>query len=270
MITVQHRHWKGVGETLASPPARMYLTGRLTVECGDALLDQRALPGRQGRLALTYLALTRTRPVPRDELIVALWPEAAPASVDTALSAVVSKLRGSMTQLGLPADVLTANAGCYQLRLPPGSIIDIETAANRLDRAEGALRADDLGAAWSGATVATAILRRPLLPGDDAPWLTGRRTDLRDMLLRAYDCLTEVWLRRGDTTLATAAARDALAIAPLRESGYRRLMRVHVAAGERGEALRLYDHLRGLLRDELGVSPSPETQALFADLLAGG
>lgn len=254
---------------MAFLPARVCVTGRLTVECGPALLDQPALPGRQGRLALTYLALWRTRPVARDELIEALWPEAAPASVHVAVSAVVSKLRACLGRVGLRSDVLTAGAGCYQLRLPPGSTVDVESAANRLDRAEGALRAGDVAGAWSGATVAASILRRPLLPGEDAAWLTARRTELRDLLLRAYDCLTDLWLARGDTTLALATAREALTIAPMRESGYRRLMRAQVAAGESGEALRLYDQLRQTLREELGVSPSPETQALFADLLGG-
>lgn len=267
MITVRVRHWKGVGETLASAAVRVYLTGRLTIERGSELLEQADLPGRQGRLALAYLVLSRTRPVPRDELVEALWGHQAPRSVETALSAVVSKLRTSLSGVDLRA-ALTTHGGCYELRLPQGATVDTETAANRLDRAEGALRNGELADAWSGATVAAAILRRPLLPGEDAPWLTTRRTWLRDTLLRAYDCLTEVWLDRDETTLAVTTALDALAIAPYRESGHQRLMRAHVAAGDRAEALRVYEALRRLLRDELGVSPAPETQQVYRALLA--
>lgn len=247
---------------------RLYLTGRLTLEHGTQLLDQADLPGRQGRLALAFLALSRTRPVPRDELLDALWPDNPPPSADSALSAVISKLRGGFTRIGLdgPATV-EASAGCYALRLPAGTSVDVETAANNLDRGEGALRAGDLRQAWTCATVATAILRRPLLPGEDAPWITQHRTRLRDLLLRAYDCIVEVWLERGDTTLAVATARSALEVAPFRESAHRRLMRAHVAAGDRAEALRVYEQCRTLLRDELGVNPSDETQALYAELL---
>ena len=259
--------WKGVGKTL-SDPVRLYVTGRLTLENGGQLLDQADLPGRQGRLALAFLALFRTRPVPRDELVAALWPEAAPPSADSALSAVVSKLRSSLTRVGLDGSAtVEASAGCYALRLPPGTTVDVETAANSLDRGEGALRAGDLQRAWTSATVATAILRRPLLPGDDAPWITQHRTRLNGLLLRAYDCVVDVWLQRGDTTLAVATARNALEVAPFRESAHRRLMRAHAAAGDRAEALRVYEDCRKLLRDELGVSPSDETQALYADLL---
>ena len=259
--------WKGVGKTLADS-VRLYVTGRLTVENGAARLEQAELPGRQGRLALAYLALFRTRPVPRDELLDALWPEGAPPSADSALSAVVSKLRSGFARIGLDGtSALEAAAGCYALRLPAGSVVDVESAANSLDRAEGALRSGNLELAWSGATVATAIVRRPLLPGEDAAWIETQRRRLRDVLLRAYDCLVEVWLQRGDTTLAIVTARTALDIAPFRESGHRRLMRAHAAAGDRAEALRVYEECRQLLREELGVSPSPETQEVYEALL---
>ena len=251
-----------------SDPVRLYVTGRLALEHGEKRLEQGDLPGRQGRLALAYLALSRTRPVPRDELVDALWPDAAPPSADSALSALISKLRAGLTKVGLDGSAtLEAAAGCYGLRLPAGAMVDVETAANSLDRGEGALRVGDLGRAWSRATVATAILRRPLLPGEDAPWVELRRNRLKDLLLRAYDCIVEVWLQRGDTTLAIATARTALEIAPFRESGHRRLMRAHAAAGDRAEALRVFEECRVLLRNELGVNPSAETQAIHRELL---
>lgn len=247
---------------------RVYVTGRLSVEHGDARVEAGDLPGRQGRLALAFLVLERSRPVPRDELVDALWADTAPKSVDAALSAVVSKLRAALATVELDGATTLRNvAGCYELRLPPATVVDVETAANSLDRAEGALRAGELAQAWSGATVAAAILRRPLLPGDDAPWVQLRRRDQANTLVRAYDCLVEVWLRRGDTTLAVELAREALRLAPFRESGHRRLMRAHAAAGDRAEALRVYEALRLLLSDELGVSPSAETEKAYLDLL---
>ena len=57
---------------------------------------ERALPGRQGRLLFAYLVANRDRACPRVELIDALWPEDPPAAADSALSALLSKLRRAL------------------------------------------------------------------------------------------------------------------------------------------------------------------------------
>jgi len=53
----------------------------------------------------------------------------------------------------------------------------------------------------------------------------------------------------------------------LRESGYRYLMQAFTAQGNLAEAVNIYGHLSQCLRDQLGVSPSPATQALYERLL---
>ena len=40
-------------------------------------------------------------------------------------------------------------------------------------------------------------------------------------------------------------------------------MRVHVALGDRAEALRVYERCRVLLANELRTDPSPETQEVY-------
>jgi streptogramin lyase len=44
-------------------------------------------------------------------------------------------------------------------------------------------------------------------------------------------------------------------------------MTAHVAAGNRAEALRVYERCRRLLADELGTYPSPETESIYRELL---
>jgi DNA-binding SARP family transcriptional activator len=40
--------------------------------------------------------------------------------------------------------------------------------------------------------------------------------------------------------------------------------------GNRAEALRVFDQCRHLLREELGTSPSPQTEAVFLEILRAG
>src|SRR5438477_12732180 len=56
---------------------------------------------------------------------------------------------------------------------------------------------------------------------------------------------------------------DLIALSPFREAGYRRLMEAHVVAGNRAEALRVYEQCRQLLAEELGAYPSPETDPIY-------
>jgi SARP family transcriptional regulator, regulator of embCAB operon len=251
---------------LASPEVRFYLTGRIVVE-GRQLLDQAELPGRQGRLALVYLVARRHRPVRVEELAEALWGQSLPRSWEPSLRAVVSKLRSALDGVG--AGGLRRDGGCYHALL--GSAwVDLEAAANAVDRAEGARRNHDAETAWSEATVAASITARPLLDGEDLPWVHDLRMELDGLAVRALDVLCEVNLARGDHRLAATAARRLISLAPFREAGYRHLMRAEAAAGDPAEALQVYRRLRVLLAEELGSTPSPPTQSVFSELLELG
>ena len=95
-----------------------------------------------------------------------------------------------------------------------------------------------------------------------------RRERIRDLLVRALDCRVEALLWNGELALALDQARAAVELEPFRESGYRRLMQVFVKQGDRAEAIRVYQQCRQRLADELGVSPSAETESLKRALLA--
>jgi len=242
---------------------RIYLTGDLSLSSDGRLIRASRLPGRQGRRLFAYLALERSRLVTRDELVESLWPRQPPAAYETALSAIVSKLRRLLQEIGLDRRTLAAGSGCYRLELPAASWIDIETANESVHLAEAALLAGDSRAAYGPAVVACAILRRPFLPGEDAPWIDARRGVLRNSLLRALDCLAQIHDINGERALALRAAKDAVELEPYREEGHRRLMLIHDASGNRAEALRAYVKLQALLQAELGTSPSPETRRVF-------
>ena len=62
-------------------------------------------------------------------------------------------------------------------------------------------------------------------------------------------------------------AEELIAVSPFREAGYRRLMEAHIVAGNRAEALRVYEQCRQLLAEELGAYPSPETDSIYRALL---
>ncbi len=248
--------------------ARIYLTGRVAIEHGAALVEERHLAGRQGRLAFVYLAVHRHTTVGRDDLVDVIWPDQPPPEIDTAFSAILSKLRGTLKKAGL-ADraALEVRMGSVALRLAGGTWIDVEAASNAIDEAEGALRTGDAKRAWGCANVGVSIARRPFLAQEEATWIEAQRVRLRSLLARGLYCLSEHSGAHGDPSLGVQYASEMIALEPFRETGYQQLMRMHARAGNRAEALRVFGRCRELLRDELGTSPSPQTEAVYLEIL---
>jgi DNA-binding SARP family transcriptional activator len=244
------------------------LTGQLAAQADGARADATDLPGRQASLVFAYLVAERDRPVPSEELADALWGGTLPPTWRPALRGVVSKVRDFLDQLGLPASgTLTSVAGCYRLTLPADTAVDVELAAGEADVARSALEAGDLARALAAAGRARAIAGRPLLPGHEGPWVEDRRAALRQVLIDGLEMQADVHLAAGNGEAAVGPARDLVALEPFRDSAHERLLRAHAAAGDRGEALRVYDRYRRGLAEELGVGPSPELEAAYLELL---
>jgi SARP family transcriptional regulator, regulator of embCAB operon len=244
----------------ARRPVKIQLCGHIAVEVDGRRVEDE-LPGRQGRMLFAYLAANRLRWVTRDELIDALWPDASPAATDAALRSLLSKLRHTFE--------VRAQSGQLRLELPQGARIDLEAAREAIHRAESALAQAEWARAWGASQVALFPAQRGFLPGEDAPWIDGVRRWIEELRVRALETYTLASLGLGNTELASAerAARELIALAPYRESGYRHLMSALAKAGNRAEALRVYEDLRKLLKEELGISPSAETQELHGQIL---
>ncbi|HEY3941775.1 MAG TPA: BTAD domain-containing putative transcriptional regulator [Acidimicrobiales bacterium] len=249
--------------TLAHPgPLRIQICGRLTIE-GEGRRLEAKLPGRQGRLLFAYLVVNRHRPVARDELAEALWSEPDPASIDTRLNPLLSKLRrvfGPDSVEGRPT---------LSLRLPE-AWVDLEAAVEAIHRAESAVVQKEWTRAWGPVLTALFVAERPFLPGEDAPWIDEVRRQLELLHLRALEAYAATGLGIRGTELAGAvrAGRRLIRLAPLRESGYCYLMEALAAEGNLAEALRVYGQLGDCLREELGASPSPATRQVYERILA--
>ena len=247
---------------------RVSLTERVSIETGGTVVDEQRFPGRQGRLVFAYLLAEQGRPVPRGELAEALWGDAPPATWEKALSVLVSKLRSLLNDCGLDgSEALTSAFGCYQLTLPSGTWIDVVAADEAVSAAELALAAGDVERARTEASTAESLARHTFLPGEDARWVEEKRSELRETLVRALECLAVTHRLGGDTRAAVRAAEELVELEPYRERGYRLLMEAQSAAGNDAEALRTYERCRRLLADELGTYPSSETEAIYRRLL---
>jgi SARP family transcriptional regulator, regulator of embCAB operon len=210
------------------------------------------LPGRQGRMLFAYMAASRARPVSRDELMGALWPSAAPAQPGPALSTLLTRLRQTLGH-----GVVEGRRELW-LQLPPDAWVDVEVLHARAARAEGALARGDMRGALRAAQEALALTEQRLLPEFSEPWVDERRREFEERRCAMLETCARAGVALGGLELLTAgrAARALVELNPYRESGCALLMQVCAARGDVAEALRVFDRLRTLLREELGVLPS--------------
>lgn len=239
--------------------ARIQVCGRLAVEL-DGVRREQVLPGPQGALFFALLVVRRDQETTRDAVTAELWPDDADRH-EAALNALVSRVRRVVP--------CRAAAGTLRLELPASAWVDVEAARDAIHRAESAVAQQQWQRAWSAAQTSLFVARRGFVLGGSGSWATALRHELGLLHQRSLEAYALGALGLGGAELATAegAARELVRVAPLRESGHRLLMESLAARGNPAEALRVYGELRVSLRDELGVSPAPETLDLYARLL---
>ncbi|MEO8695805.1 MAG: BTAD domain-containing putative transcriptional regulator [Acidimicrobiales bacterium] len=223
---------------------------------------EHAIGSRKARTLLKVLALARGRPVPIDGLIDALWPGAAPARPADQVAVLVSRLR---TVLG--ADRLHHVDAGYVLRADWLDVVEFDA---RADDATARLRAGGFAGASAAALAALQLVRGPLLADEGGGWVDLERARFERLLARVRLVGAEALLGCGQPLEAAAHAEEALTHDPYDEHALRLLMRAHADAGRPASALARYAATRELLADELGVSPSAETEALHTAILLSG
>jgi SARP family transcriptional regulator, regulator of embCAB operon len=258
-------------DSRASGRVRITLAGGLTIHHRGHDLGWAELRSRRAEIAFTRLAIGAGQTVSRRALAEAIWDEHSPASWESALRTTIATLRRWLRVGGLGASVEIATVGDgYRLTLTPGTEVDLTALPAVVTRIELLVRARgvDADAVLALAEAAIASASTPILAGAEGVWIDGLREQIAQLRLRLARVCGFAALAHGDATTAERMGRDLIADAPSREDGYRLLMSALRAAGNRAEALLVYDSCRRRLLEELGALPSPPTEALFRELLA--
>ena len=196
------------------------------------------LPNAAQRL-VAFVAL-HERPVLRDYAAGTLW-------LETTDEHAAGNLRSTLWRVQTRAPGLL-RVESHALRLDPHVRVDLHDARRG---AQHELGAD------AGHPCDPNMFAGDLLPGwYDDDWAILERERFRQLRLNALDALCDRNLREGHLGEALQAGLLSVAGEPLRESAHRCLIRVHLAAGNAGEALRQFELCRRLLHEQLGVEPT--------------
>lgn len=225
---------------------RLRLLGGFRVEQGNSVLS----PPSGGRRLLAILG-TRGA-MSRTAAAGILWPDVTERHAQGSLRTTLWRLGQLHPQL-------------------------VETTADHLDLASG-IEVD----LWSFTLSAMRLINRTvvedcddldtsismigeLLPGWYEDWVLYERERVRQLRLRALEALAIHLCRRGSYATAIDIALEAIQLEPLRESAHHTLITVHLQEENVIEAVRHFRFFSQLLRDELGVEPSPRIAALISN-----
>lgn len=241
------------------------MCGELRVEGAGGIVWQRELPGRLGRRLWSYLVLNRRRVMANDELATALWGDAIPDAWEASLHALVSRVRHTVGRIDAGSVIRPTGAG-YALSLPADTFVDRERAWDAIHHVRSTHRSGDLAGAFAEAVIAHEIAARGFLPGESGEWIEAERRLLRGIEVQALEAVVEAELARGRPAEAERAARSLIGLDPLRESGYRLLMRSLAAAGNGAAAAEVMSECQQALAT-VGAAPGRETDRVFRTVL---
>jgi predicted ATPase/DNA-binding SARP family transcriptional activator len=207
-----------------------------------------AFPARPASTALFVALAFAQRPVARDWLAAALWPDVTDAAAKANLRRHLSYVDHWLQAFtGASAPILRTGS---TLALDPGLVEWLDVRAFEDAVANGAF--EDAFQIYGG----------DLLEGHDEQWIAVERQRLSARYGEVLVALVERARAANQTDAALRYAETARAIDPYNEAWLRMTMRVRYAAGDRAGALHEYEAYRALVARELDVEPMPETSML--------
>jgi DNA-binding SARP family transcriptional activator len=212
------------------------------------------LVSRTSQRLLAFLAL-HGRMVKRATVAGTLWPDASESHAHTSLRSALSRME-STARRALATSKL-------ELGLAEGVTVDIRYAralAHRLLDPAVTPGRPELGMAT------VALLSADLLPDWYDDWVLIEAEDWRQLRMHTLEALASHLMTAGRWGEAAGAAGAAVRAEPLRESARGALIQVHLAEGNRSEAVREFARYRALLQAELGLEPTPELRQVVQGL----
>ena len=246
------------------------LLGGLTLRHPDARPEA---SGPSGKVRELLAFLTLHSRSTKEQIGLALWPEASSAQLRNSFHVTLHHLR----RLLGPEAWIPFDADCYRLDRAPGSdamlIVDVDAIQDAAHEVLDARRR-----------------QRPTLPEQRRAWMDTLRNGGEELLGTltmgewlepcrdryrllwgdAMEALVRLCLDASELETALEVADELLTREPLREAAHRLLIECHLARAEPARAIEHYRRLERTLAEAVGARPSAETRALLARATSAG
>lgn len=207
---------------------------------------------------LLFFLLQQPRGLRKEELGAVFWPDHPPRKLDGIFRSTVYRLRRSLFR-----ESIVFEDGLYRFDWQSDYWFDVEQFEDALEKVAQKSVPEQI----EHLEATLRLYRGDYLEGVYADWCTLERERLRERCLRARESLAGLYVDAGDLHHAIEQYQQLVAQDPYRETAHRELMRWHFRLGDRVAAIRQYHLCSHLLRDDLGLSPAPDTEALYLKII---
>lgn len=208
---------------------------------------------------LFFYFLTASKPLTKEQIGAALWPEVEePSKLKLKFKNEIYRLRRAVgPQAIIFEDIYYAfnHASDYEY--------DVEAFKSFLDRARSAADTDEQIEYYQKAV---QLVRGPFLEDIYADWASIERAQLNQAYLSALLSLADLLQKKGRFEEALLACQRAVEYDPTWESAYSLSMQIHYRRGDRASIVKTYQACSEALQKSLGLPPSDETEALYRRL----
>ena len=223
---------------------QILLLGQFRVSVGDTVIPADAWRRERAAALVKRLALLARHRLHREQAMELFWPDLDPDAAGANLRKAIHFARRALGE----HDLLEVNGDIVALAPRAELVIDTEEF-------DAAAKAALSGQDGSECKRAADLYGGELLPDDRyVEWLEEPRQQLRERYARVLKA-GKLWERLVE-------------LDPTDEEAQCALMQAALDAGNRAEAIRLFQRLRELLRVELGVGPRAATIAIYERALA--
>lgn len=226
-----------------------------------------AIGGPRQRSCLAVLVCHVNRVVAADELITALWGEVPPAQPNAAIRVFISKLRKVLAS-AVSTDAVridTVDRG-YRLHVASG-LVDVMTFEHLVRVGRRALGRDEARDAVEAFDRALGLVRGSIGGGVEGPALEREAMRLAGLRAATEVDLLDAKIRLGEGASLLGTLERMSDEHPFDERLRGLLMVALYRSGRQADALSAFQGTRVFLREELGLEPGPDLQALEGAIL---
>lgn len=210
---------------------------------------------------LFFYFLFRQEAVTKEQVGEVLWPETSdPQALKWRFKDEIYRLRRAVGKNAIIFDEIY-----YRFNRTLDYEYDVEAFESCLARA---YKTKDASKRIEWLQKAVDLVQGPYLSEVDGDWAVEERERLRRIYASALEELARLYLDSNQLDRCLATCELALSQDRYNETICQLEMRAYAALGDRASIVRKYKVCKAALKEGLGISPSPETEALYRELTA--